>query len=1035
MASDRTEFYKEVIRISKQILLASKNLKEMVFDDQKEEATKKSEVTDAAREAAKITSHLMDLVKSNMCKPSETSLVSKEELDNQKTLRSASSTVCNKVLDLVESAKSCINNPYDFLTKQKLQAASEEVVSSIKQMLAASESLRGGEDKKMKDDAKAAHNDVVRLVEVVSQSGGHEEFIAAAKRCARSLSRMIEVAGGMKLPDLPDQLNHLTRQLVAAAREAYHSPLESDARKSLEKLRAQVLQKLDQLVAAAYPQQAPPPAAAAAISSTPPVAASPAVQRAAPPATAPIKSTASPARASSRSAGGGKSPSQPVLKAPLLPAEDVSEGLLKVADDVIALLAGHLRSMQTEWMALGPDQQDELRRQVGAYIKRSGGGEGADQDRAESELSNFLSAPNFSEWRRTVRMSTMSKRPSLMDFMKAAPPEGTVAEIQHQLHDAALELIISSNGCCLEAHVSDHRTACDSVTTDLFNILKKAVTESTRGNPGMTTIEKIIISTMECLDREHKLAGEHQVDENVLKAAVGQARGLIVFNMRQKMWQNTNSFRVLAVIMMAALNSINQNKGGIVPQSSLLQVASTCKALALAINELLKTMNTLARLLSEEGEEGSKMIDAMVDDIFDVNIWKEKSGAKKDQYSWADEKPAKVNIGTLNKLVEALTSDVKLDPKFMKTFIVTHRSFTTPWRLFEKLLQRYAVPANTVGEARAKAIQMRVCVTLKYWLENQFNDFDDNLIKRVKNFIDNTLKVDGHVELSTGLHQVLEQKVAHRSQIYNTMFNVPPTDLSIPPSTLSPSDLFLAFNDEEIARQLTVKLYQIYSSIEPSELLNQSWNKAELNHRAPHVLQLVNGLNKLSFWVPSLILWQDKLKDRANMVIKFLTIAQHLLNMNNYNTLMGIVAGLNLSAVSRLKFTFEEVKRQQPKLLEKFKTIETLMSPQGSFKNFRNALHKSKCPAIPYLGVYLGDLTFMEDGNPDTIDDAINFKKRKLVYKQIAEMSFYQLEPYNFPLVEPIYTFLSELPHQEEKELFELSLQREPRNAQAKDIS
>jgi son of sevenless-like protein len=39
------------------------------------------------------------------------------------------------------------------------------------------------------------------------------------------------------------------------------------------------------------------------------------------------------------------------------------------------------------------------------------------------------------------------------------------------------------------------------------------------------------------------------------------------------------------------------------------------------------------------------------------------------------------------------------------------------------------------------------------------------------------------------------------------------------------------------------------------------------------------------------------------------------------------------------------------------------MSPLGSFKNFRNTLHSLNPPCIPYLGVYLSDLTFIEGSN------------------------------------------------------------------------
>ena len=81
-------------------------------------------------------------------------------------------------------------------------------------------------------------------------------------------------------------------------------------------------------------------------------------------------------------------------------------------------------------------------------------------------------------------------------------------------------------------------------------------------------------------------------------------------------------------------------------------------------------------------------------------------------------------------------------------------------------------------------------------------------------------------------------------------------------------------------------------------------------------------------------------------------------------------------------------------------------------------------------GTYLTDLTFIEDGNPDNIDGQINFKKREMIHGTIQEIQLYQTTLYPFPPVEPIYTFLTDLPYCGEKELFDVSLILEPRDSE-----
>jgi len=113
--------------------------------------------------------------------------------------------------------------------------------------------------------------------------------------------------------------------------------------------------------------------------------------------------------------------------------------------------------------------------------------------------------------------------------------------------------------------------------------------------------------------------------------------------------------------------------------------------------------------------------------------------------------------------------------------------------------------------------------------------------------------------------------------------------------------------------------------------------------------------------------------------------------------------------------------------------LQETLNPCNSFKNYRQELHNAKQPCLPYLGTYLSDLTFMEDGNPDNIKGAvsgkqlINFTKRELINNVIMEIKLYQQSAYQFSPLEPLRYLLEALPCSEEKELFDLSLLREPR--------
>eukprot|EP01089_Gocevia_fonbrunei_P011722 TRINITY_DN2562_c0_g1_i1.p1 TRINITY_DN2562_c0_g1~~TRINITY_DN2562_c0_g1_i1.p1 ORF type:complete len:410 (+),score=47.39 TRINITY_DN2562_c0_g1_i1:1-1230(+) len=387
--------------------------------------------------------------------------------------------------------------------------------------------------------------------------------------------------------------------------------------------------------------------------------------------------------------------------------------------------------------------------------------------------------------------------------------------------------------------------------------------------------------------------------------------------------------------------------------------------------------------------------------------------------------PEDVSAASLNNLIRILTSVDTHDFNFRDTFITTYQSFTTPRILFDKLLERYTIPEESnLNEETKKAIKIRVSIIIKYWVENQFFDLDEELVQKVFSFVDETLRNDGFNDFANILKVELNKKISERMHQKNLMFT-PPSELNLV-SQKALKEIFMNSSDLDIAKQLTLIDFSLYSRIEPSGLLNQAWNKPKLQYRSPDILAMISRANKVSFWVACMTLWQEKGKDRKKVIEKFIGIADNLKKLKNFHTLMGIIAGLNTASVTRLKEAKASV---SSKALQTFNKLEQLMHPKSSFKSYREYLHSQSTPCLPYLGTYLTDLTFIEDGNPDHINDLIGFSKRRLIQNVIFEVKNYQHTPYDIKEQEPLYTFLAELPTLSEKELYSLSLQREVRQS------
>merc|ERR1712130_748419 len=121
----------------------------------------------------------------------------------------------------------------------------------------------------------------------------------------------------------------------------------------------------------------------------------------------------------------------------------------------------------------------------------------------------------------------------------------------------------------------------------------------------------------------------------------------------------------------------------------------------------------------------------------------------------------------------------------------------------------------------------------------------------------------------------------------------------------------------------------------------------------------------------------------------------------------------------------------KPYYFEKLQEISSMFSRKDSSKRAREMLDACKPPAVPYLGTYLSDLTFIEVGNSDSNENGlINFKKDRHIAKVIFTLQKYQGVMYHFqPLLklQKMISFSSEpLKNLNSNEFWDLSKKLEP---------
>lgn len=385
--------------------------------------------------------------------------------------------------------------------------------------------------------------------------------------------------------------------------------------------------------------------------------------------------------------------------------------------------------------------------------------------------------------------------------------------------------------------------------------------------------------------------------------------------------------------------------------------------------------------------------------------------------------------GTLNQLIVRLLAQP--NDRFTETFMDTFTSFISASQLLDKLYEAVMqLPNQKFDKSKTVKILTVVCDVLGRLIRNGIRyDFDEHCtpkIRRLLGELAKTIDIGIQVQQLIVLVKNSEEEEKNREPIYQDV----PKEVQIFEGDSLPHAFLLSFDATTIAQQLTYIEFDIYKCITSDELKNQSWNKPKRMCIARNVCALIQRANRISMWVATAILLQPKVKDRARVILKIINVAKALRELNNYNTLMGIIAGLNMSCVSRLKQTMTTVGR---KPLDTLKMLQNIVDPTSSFKTLRETLRQGGSTQLPYIGTTLTDLTFMEDGNPDsfthpkTHKDVINMEKRDLLANCIRSVRSYQTSDYKITLRDPPHTFLHELPCLDEQLLYALSLEREPR--------
>ncbi|XP_036888045.1 ras-specific guanine nucleotide-releasing factor 2 isoform X2 [Sturnira hondurensis] len=240
------------------------------------------------------------------------------------------------------------------------------------------------------------------------------------------------------------------------------------------------------------------------------------------------------------------------------------------------------------------------------------------------------------------------------------------------------------------------------------------------------------------------------------------------------------------------------------------------------------------------------------------------------------------------------------------------------------------------------------------------------------------------------------------------------------------AECFETLSAMELAEQITLLDHIIFRSIPYEEFLGQGWMKPDKNERTPYIMKTSQHFNDMSNLVASQIMNYADVSSRANAIEKWVAVADICRCLHNYNGVLEITSALNRSAIYRLKKTWAKVSKQTKALMDK---LQKTVSSEGRFKNLRESLKNCNPPAVPYLGMYLTDLAFIEEGTPNfTEEGLVNFSKMRMISHIVREIRQFQQTSYRIEHQPKVTQYLLDKALIiDEDTLYELSLKIEPR--------
>ena len=379
-----------------------------------------------------------------------------------------------------------------------------------------------------------------------------------------------------------------------------------------------------------------------------------------------------------------------------------------------------------------------------------------------------------------------------------------------------------------------------------------------------------------------------------------------------------------------------------------------------------------------------------------------------------EEESGIVVSGTLEELIHELVPRAHAAPSdsFQFSFLLSSRLWLTPSQLLAEVCRRAEQLALMMAPASHPAFVANLVRLLSNWCTWFPYDFQEEaMMARMRKLSNLCVLRDPSVQgrmtqLLASLVKHLTAVDRHRAYLSKTTKlqeemedKKTPVDLSTVPGSSPPM----------VAQQLTHLELQFLSFIGPDEFVNafardsskkrkpgsaeEEEDEARLRagKKTCNLESYITWFNRLSFLIASSVCAHKKKKHRARLIEFWIEVARECVNIGNFNSMMGIISGLNMSPVSRLRRTWTKIHSG------KFAVLGHQIDPTSNFVSYRttlqaavtrseNATDKKQRVVIPFFSLLIKDLYFVNEGCASRLPNGhINMEKARTLAEHISQ--------------------------------------------------